>query len=275
MPRFFCYKHTTPPCKTMKTTSFILSMLAAGTAAAAALPDYPVVYSPESKGPVQNPAYTQNKPAATTQPKRTRASYVEEIERYTLDLNIGYGFRATPHSKFACDIVTFELEGAYYLVPHHALTLSLGYGGGGSTNDYWVREHHDYYPFTDSYDRSSLTLMGGYRFTHMLGRYVMLQLGAKCGLDVQTLEVDYGYGWRGDPYYDYTDGKRNTSVGMAYAGYAQLGAFVTPSTCLHLGYQFRGSTARPAARSHYPDMPPAHTSTMRWHEVRFGVTYHF
>ena len=257
----------------MKKTLCILSLLCAGIAAAASTPSsaYPVIYSPEAGGPVANPAYAARHEAPAAASGNSATAY-HELSRYTLNLNIGYGFRATPDSKYACDVATVELEGAYYLAPHHALTLSAGFAGGGETHDYWVRDRHDFYPFTDSYDRSSFLLMGGYRFSQMLGRYFIVQVGAKCGMDVQTISVDYGYGWRG---YDYPDSRSKTSVGMAYAGYVNLGAFVTRHVCLHVGYQYLGSTAKPAVDNNFPDTPKCRTSSMRWHEVHAGMTFHF
>lgn len=242
--------------------SLLFILFAAGAAAAAPLPVGPMVYSPAR--------------AAAPKPARAAAAPAEdELGRYTVDLNIGYAFRGVPDSKYACDMVCAELEGAYFVLPHHALTLSVGVAGGGETNDFWVVDHHGVYPFTDSYDRTSLTLMGGYRYSRTIGRYGMVQLGAKCGMDVQTLNVDYGYGWSGYPYCDDDRGKDGTSVGMAYAGYVNVGAFVSRRTCFYVGYQFRGSTARPSVNSGFPDTPKSCTSTMRWHEVRLGATFHF
>lgn len=257
----------------MKTTLFLLCILGIGaTAGAATSSDYPVIYSPEARGPIPNPAYAQDRAAADT-PAAAPAT-AHELRRYTLDLNVGYGFRAAPDSKYACNIASIEIEGAYYLLPHHALTLSIGYAGGGETHDFWVRDHHDYYPFTDSYDRASFLLMGGYRYSHMIGQYIMVQAGAKCGMDAQTLTVDYGYGWRGYDNY-YPDGRNKTDVGMAYAGYVNVGAFITRNVCLHVGYQYLGTTAKPAVKSNFPDMPRFRSSSMRWHEVRTGLTFHF
>lgn len=254
----------------MKKVHYLLTLLVAGSAMASTLPDYPVVYSPEAGGPVPNPAYAGQSAAVTTTTTYAQGT----LGRFTLDVNTGYGFNAAPDSKFSCDIVSLDLEGAWYFLPHHALTLSLGYAGGGRTDNYWVRDRHGYVPFTDSYDRDSFTLMGGYRYSHMLGSYVLLQFGGKCGMDVQTIDMDYGYGWRYEPY-DYHDGQNDTKVGMAYAGYVWLGFFVSQNTCVHVGYQYKGSTAKPAPSSGYPDVPDFRSHSMRWHEVRFGITMHF
>lgn len=256
-----------------------LLLLALAGAAAAQTPDYPVIYSPEAGGPVPNPAYRQQAPAAATAPAPTAYRMPPLPTRYSGELLIGYGFLAVPNSKYATDVVTCELEGAYKLSPQQEITLSLGLAGGGETNDYWVRSgdrhHHESYPFTDSFDRLSFTVMAGYRFTQPLTRSVSLQLGAKCGLDVQNLDVDYGYGWSGYPYDHYRDGKSSTSVGMAYAGYAHLLFHMTNYADLVLGYQFRGSTAKPSPKSNDPEWQPAHVSALRWHEVRIGAIFRF
>lgn len=252
-----------------------LLLLALAGAAAAQTPDYPVIYSPAAGGPVPNPAYHHQQAPANTAP----AAYGQPNRptRYSADLLIGYGFLAVPDSKYATDVTTCELEGAYRLSARQELTLSLGLAGGGETNDYWINNphRHESYPFTDSFDRLSFTVMAGYRFTQPLTRSISLQLGAKCGMDVQTLDVDYGYGWSGNPYYRYRDGKSDTCVGMAYAGYAHLLFRVTNNAELMVGYQFRGSTAKPSPKSNDPEWTPAHVSALRWHEVRIGASFHF
>lgn len=260
----------------MKKNSLVIALLAAGqTLAAAPLPDYPVVYSPEVGGPVPNPAYAAARSQArSAAPAAAQSQAPEQPLRYALEINAGYAFKAVPDSRFACDMTTAELEGAYFIMPHHAVTLSLGYAGGGSTRDYWVWNGKGYTPFTDSFDRSSFTVMAGYRYSRMLGRYVLLQTGVKAGLDVQTLDVDYGPGWHPYPYARY-DGQDDTVAGLAYAGYASVGFFITESACLHAGYQFRGSTASPSAASEIPDVPDFRAHSMRWHELRVGLTVHF
>lgn len=269
----------------MKKICFLLAVVGA---AAAQTPDYPVIYSPEAGGPVANPAYNsrpasyaQQQPVAAYQPRAYSAQgSAKELMmppmRYTVDMLIGYGFKAVPNSKYATDVVTCELEGAYNLTPRQAITLSVGLAGGGETNDYWVHEErpHRDYPFTDSYDRLSFTVMAGYRFTQPLTRGVSLQAGAKCGLDVQTLDVDYGYGWSGYPY-NYRDGKSDTQAGMAYAGYVNLLFHVARNADFVVGYQFRGSTAKPSPSTGEPEPQRFHTSTMRWHEIHIGAAFRF
>lgn len=267
-----CHPH---PTTTMKKTLLIFALAGA---AAAQSPDYPVIYSAEAGGPVANPAYhPQAAAAAPAGPAAYRRPVV--ASRYAGNLLIGYGFLAVPDSKYATEVATCELEGAYRLSARQELTLSLGLAGGGETHDYWVREHgphyHDSYPFTDSFDRLSFTVMAGYRFTQPITRRVSLQVGAKCGMDVQTLDVDYGYGWSGYPYDRYRDGKTDTAVGMAYAGFANLLFHVTPNSDLVVGYQFRGSTAKPAPKADGEGWPGAHTGALRWHEVHVGAMFRF
>ena len=266
----------------MKKISIALAMVGL---AAAQLPDHPYVYSAEAGGPVPNPAYrgrrapySQQQPApaayrhAPAAPAHSGApGMLPPPHRYAVGLSLGYGFRAVPNSKYAPDVVTGELEGAYSITPRQALTLSLGWTGGGETNNYWVYDRHGSYPFTDSYDRSSFMLMAGYRYTQPITRRMSLQLGAKCGLDVQTLEVDYGYGWSGYPY-GTGEGRSDTQAGMAYAGYATLAFRMSPNSILSVGYQFLGSTTKPTARV---EEPVAGVSTMRWHVVRVSAAFCF
>ena len=259
----------------MKKSLCLFALAAAvGAASASPLPDYPVVYSAAAGGPVANPAYAPAAAQAAPAPAQTAVPASRTQGRYSLELNAGYGFKAMTGGKYECDMAGMELEGAWYVAPHHALTLSIGYAGGGRTDDYWVVGREGAYPFTDSYDRDSFTLMAGYRYSRMLGKYLIFQAGAKCGMDVQTLDVDYGFGWHAYPY-DSFKGQDGTAVGMAYAGYTYLGFFVSPSVCLHAGYQFKGSTAKPSADSGFPDEPKFRTHSLRWHEVRVGLTVHF
>ena len=271
---YFWYIGGSIPSSDMKKSHFLLTLLAASSSLAAALPNYPTIYSAEAGGPVPNPNYaTASSSYTTSTPSPTGAN----LGRYALDINFGYGFKATPDNKFACDMASVELEGAYYVAPHHALTLTLSFAGGGRTDDYWTQvggHRGEFYPFTDSYDRYSYSLMAGYRYSRMLGRYAFLQVGAKGGLDIQRLDVDYGYGWHAYPYESYK-GQDDTAAGFAYAAYAYVGFFVTQSICLHVGYQFKGTTAKPTADSGYSDVPRFRGETMRWHEVRAGVTIHF
>lgn len=276
----------------MKKISIALAMVGL---AAAQMPEQPYVYSAEAGGPVANPsyrghrtAYSQQQPAIAAYQRMAPAGQgylviprmAPPFQRYSVDFTLGYGFMAVPDSKYATDVATFELEGAYNLTPQQSVTLSLGLAGGGETNDYWVREggkhgHADYYPFTDSFDRYSFTLMAGYRYTQPLTRWISLQAGAKCGLDVQTLDVDYGYGWSGYPYGDYCDGRSNTKAGMAYAGYVNVLIHVSPHADVVVGYQFRGSTAKPTPETYDRDQSQARCGAMRWHEVRIGAAFHF
>lgn len=192
---------------------------------------------------------------------------------YALDVHAAYGFSAAPSSRFETDMFGIEVEGAFYFTPRQAVTLSLGIAGGGDDHRYWMGDDRgNYWPFTDSYDRTNVTLMAGYRFTQPLGRFVTLNLGAKCGLDVQYLSVDYGYGFR--DWWD--DGDQDgTAAGLGYAGYVGLTFQLTRNTSLEIGYQYRGATTKPKAKSGCWDAPDFKASSMRWHEMRVGWRCHF
>lgn len=258
---------TLNPTIIMKKTLILLALV---SAAAANTLNPPLIYSPAVGGPVPNPAY---RGAASA----TAADAARKPTPYAVDLTIGYGFLAVPDSKYATDMVAFELEGAYKLDAHHALTFSVGYAGGGECHDYWVHERggeNRDYPFTDSFDRTCFTMMVGYRFTQPLTQSICLQVGAKCGMDVQTLDIDYGYGWS-SAYKRYRHDKVDTAVGMAYAGYANVLFRIARNTDLMAGYQFRGSTAKPSPSSNDPIWTPARVTALRWHELHVGVMFHF
>ncbi len=290
-----CYKPFKPTTN-MKTPFICFASLAA-VAAAAPLPDYPVVYNPQTGGPVSNPAFGRQEVApAPSVPSPVQAqpgfqtppvSPTYRLPRYMdptcyeVNVSFEYGFKATPDHRYACDVVGAELEGAFTFAKRQAVTLSLGFAGGGQTNDFWVVDDDNFvYPFTDSYDRTSFTLMVGYRYTQPVGKNWVVQVGAKCGMDVQTLDIDYGFGWSGYyydyPYYDeWNDGQRDTDVGLAFAGYVNIGYRLSPNAMLYVGYQFRGSTAQPKMNYDIPDVPHEKTGSMRWHEVRLGISFNF
>ena len=253
--------------------------LAAPLSAPSAQPQMPMLNGTVN-GALSAPASPAVSQQGTTEKLLPAQLYVapvsqpERLIRYTVDLNMGYSFSAAPNSRFACDMFGGELEGAYYLIPHHALTVSAGVASGGKTRDFWVRYNGWYLPFTDSYDRMSITLMPGYRFSHMIGKRLILQVGAKAGLDIQSVSTEYGY----RPHhgcYDDRHERSSTSAGLGYAGYAYVGFFVTKDVCVHLGYQYKGSTATPSVKYDLPWVGDAKTRSMRWHEVRAGVSVQF
>ncbi len=261
-----------------------LASLCTGSLWAAAMPDYPVIYDPSVGGPVANPAY--GKPEAVPDQKHDVGAQVKhapampryrDASNYELNVTLSYDFDATPGDAYACDMAGIDIECAYYLTQHQALTLSLGFSGGGDTENYWVIDPKGSYPWTDSYDRYSLTLMGGYRYVQKLGRYCEVQVGAKCGMDLQILDTDFGPGWSG--YYEGMiddRGDTHAAVGFGYAGYVNLCFPVGKNAYLLVGYQYRGSTTKPHAKY---DLPGEHldirTHCMRWHEVRAGVSINY
>ena len=278
----------------------LIACLMVGGASAASLPAYPVVYDPSVRGPVKNPAYMatpprtvpsampREAPLPASAPAYAAPGYsaptVQHYPRYMdssnyeFNISVNYGFKASPDNPYACDMLGFELEGAYYFTNRQAVTLSIGFAGGGDDENFWVTPHdgHPPVPWTDSFDRSSFTLALGYRFSHRVNRFCDLQVGAKCGLDVQSIDTEFGYGWS-DSYYDnpWDCGKRHTSVGMIYAGYVNLCFPISRNAMLLIGYQYRGSTAKPDAKYGYPYDMSFQTGTMRWHEVRVGAVFTF
>ena len=254
--------------------AYLLLGALVSAAAAQQMSEYPTIYSPEANGPVPNPAYYE----AQAQTTGVYLNTGIPTYRYVSNLIAGYGFSGTPHSKYAANVINIDLEGSYHITRSQALTLSASFATGGETNDYFVRAGHHIYPFTDSFDRTSFAIMGGYRYTLPLtpAGGVLLDLGGKCGLDVQNLDVAYGYGWHEDYYYRrHRDNHSHTQVGLAYAGYAHLRFALTPTNYFLVGYQFRGSTARPSSRTGDPMQPHYRTCSMLWHEVRVGISFRF
>ncbi len=264
-------------------------LLYGGSVWAATTPDYPVIYDPAVGGPVANPAYGKADARKTGEvacaKQTTTIPRYMNAANYELNLTLSYGFDATPGDRYACNMVGCEVEGAYYLTQHQALTLSLGFAGGGDTENYWVEGdgHYPGYPWTDSYDRYSVTLMGGYRYVQKIGRYCEVQVGAKCGMDVQILNTDFGLGWS-DYDHDVLDDRGDThaAVGFGYAGYVNLCFPISKNGYLLIGYQYRGSTAKPHAKYDIPGDPgmsgyrlDIQTHSMRWHEVRVGVSFNY
>lgn len=213
--------------------------------------------------------------AALNQPGMPAA----EPFRWEVGANASYGFSANPSSRFETDVLGIELEGARYITPHQALTLSAGFAAGSHDRDYYVREGRHYFPFEDDYTRSDMYLMAGYRATVTLAHRFALSFGAKGGLDVQSLRTKYGYRAWGywDDEWD-ANAKTDTKAGFGYAGYVNLSFEAYPQTFIEVGYQYRGATTQPRARYHgWQEGAPEASKTpdMRWHEVRIGVRRRF
>lgn len=232
----------------------LFAAVVAGSAAAAAASDYPVVY--------------------TQVPESTSSPFIDK-QLYDLSLYGGYGIAASS-GPYACDVLDVELQMARHLSPHHALTLSLSYA--------WARKEVDKHSkvYTDNYNRDAAAIMLGYRFTQRVGKHVQFSLGAKAGPDLSVLNVDYGRPTaEGDnhqsvPLVGWDFGKTHSQIGLGYAAYAEMGLRLGEDAELRLGYMFRGTTCAPDAEPGPAANPGRlHTDPLRWHEVRAGVSWRF
>lgn len=192
--------------------------------------------------------------------------------RYTVDFHVYYGFNAAPDSTYSADMVGGELGGALYVSPRQALTLGISVAGDAQTPNW---DGHRCPEYDDPYDRVDISLLAGYRFTHPLGRYLSLTLGAKGGLDVQRLSVrNYYFIHNQHTYHCETYRTAGTRCGFGYAGYAEIGLLLAPGTRITAGYQYHGATTEPRAKDRlYGDKYSARD--MRWHEIRIGLDYNF
>lgn len=244
----------------MQRTLSIISFALLGTAAAAQ-------QKPAQPGDmVQNAHLT---PAATP-----GALYTREPRKSDLEASCFYAFSAGKDDYYSPDMIGVEFTYAYHVTPRNAFTLSLCVAGANEGEEVWYSVHYRHY--TDEFERIDLALMGGYRFTQPLGHSAHITLGVKCGLDVQSLGLNYDehyeWDWDADAYVDRTD-DHGVAAGFAYAGYAELGFRITEDASLTVCYQFRGATSRPSAK--FPDGYTVKTKSMLWHEVHVGVEIHF
>lgn len=239
-------------------------------------PDYRVVYlTAQEDAPVATPALA---------PKA-------EKKNYDASLSIGYAVDASDHGIYAANMLVTELELARVFTPHHAFTLSALYGLTSENHDGLRWDSRSVRPFTDNYDRWTLSLLGGYRFTQPLGSRVSLQLGVKGGLDLQHLKVDYGRNYEAkekhqfDGYNPLTGNKMHTpnddctlALGLAYAAYTNL-HFNLHSTeegskiSAFVGYAIWNSTARPRAYLSSGAHPiKQKADAILRHEIRVGLS---
>ena len=275
---------------TMKAPLIALFSLAS-IAAAAQEPQQPGA----AMGPVQSSAYKKTMP--TPEESSTEPTDNISVEKAAHDLSAqgGIGFRGTKNAPYNCAILDFELEYARVLHPRHAFTLSMGYATGGRNHNGWIVENGERRSFSDNFDRRFYSLMGGYRFTQPLdGQRCRLYLGAKGGLDIQSLNVDIGRDWRRDDKEYESDMKYNPSTGeyesrkkkhhgrkdfafgAAYSAYAGIEWKIDKNMMLSLGYAYRGTTSKPDARLSYPaGTGSTPTKALRWHEIRLGITGYF
>lgn len=206
---------------------------------------------------------------------------------------VGFGWNKGSHDDYAGNLVTIQGDYAYYMSRRHAITLSLGFYSAYHDNNTHRLTDSGYRAFSDNYRRYSFVLMPGYRFSQDVGSRVRLNLGAMAGPDIQGLNVDFGRDWsrdhrddRHDHWYDDDDddchhrkknhGATHYDLGLAYAFYASVDTRISDRCSLTLGYAYRGSGAHPVAEpGKASPTPRRHTSGMRWHEARAGVTILF
>lgn len=192
--------------------------------------------------------------------------------RWNLSAMALYAFNAAPDSEFADDMAGLEVEGAWQMTTHQALTISLHGIGTSHDHRYWVESQGHYFPYERGFDRSDFALMVGYRITVPVVKRVSFQASVKGGVDIQYLGVDDNYGH--SHYWDertYDD----TAFGFAYAASAGLTFEVTPQVSIVAAYQYMGSTAKPSIRHSFPEGRSYVGKSMRWHAVKAGVHIRF
>lgn len=196
-------------------------------------------------------------------------------------LNAGYGFKSPSKGAYATDLFGAEMRGAYYFLPHHAVTATLGValGNHGSFPEEGNR-------FSDGYSLVDCYLMAGYQASIPLGKRMMLSFGAKGGADLQDLDLNYGKNYLDDIWLD-EEGwvrkdyrseykKHDLALGLGYAAYVDLSYRLGEERWLTICYQFRGATTQPGiTRTWEEGAFKQCTPEMQWHEVRVGLMWRF
>lgn len=211
----------------------------------------------------------------------TMQSTQPEERQHQFSFNLSYGISNNSENElYDCDLARFELECGYQFAPYQSVTLGLGIGGGGGDVEMMLPGNHRPRYFEYEYNRTSFTLMVGYRVQIPVTQSLSLAAGVKGGLDVQKLSLDYyPYDMHYDPYEDTYYSKpeqENSAVGFIYAAYAGLNYKINERTSLEVGYQFSSSSARPEARHEWERGCP-HVKAPEWgvHEIRAGLRFNF
>ena len=204
----------------------------------------------------------------------------KEEYRGQFGVHFAGGFSNGNGELYDTDIYSLELELAYNLNHYNALTLGLSMGMGGGDESMWLPGHRGPRYFEYDYTRSSIACMLGYRLQVPITERVTFVMGAKGGLDNQSISLDYyPHEYRYDPYDDtyYNDPEqRDHKFGLTYAAYAGLSFNLSEKTSLEVGYQFRASTARPEVRREWEHgNPTVKVPEMGLHEVRVGLRFNF
>lgn len=258
---------------------FLSLLLVVLVAPAWAEPDYPVVY-----------ATSPEEPASAATPRTSGISQV--------GLSFGYGFNSSSGDTYTSNMFLAEAETAWLLNRYHALTATLHFAIGKEDHDGFRQDGQTRRYFTDNYDRSSLSLMLGYRFTAPLNPAVSLTLGTRGGIDLQNLKVDYGRNGRSYTHHhanwfdpddedtrerEWTD--ETLALGLAYSAHASMAINMNYLLDINsenyradlvIGYAIWGSTTQPTARLTGGAHPiKQRADTLLLQEIRAGISITF
>ncbi len=195
-------------------------------------------------------------------------------------VNFVGGFSNGNGELYDTDIYSVEIELAYDLNKYNALTLGMSMGMGGGDEAMWLPGRKGPRYFEYDYTRAPITFMLGYRLQVPITNRVTFVMGAKGGLDIQSISLDYyPHEYRYDPdddtYYNDPE-QRDHKFGLTYAAYAGLSFKLSEKTSLEVGYQFRASTARPEVRREWEHgSPTVKVPELGLHEVRVGLRFDF
>lgn len=246
----------------MNRTIFFISM--AGAMAGVASQDVPV----------------QQLDAATVE-QMTMASVQQARPRHQIGFNLYGGISTNGESElYDTNMFGIELEYGYYFTKNQAVTLGMSFAGGGDNVVQYLPGKHGPRYFEYDYNRSSFSLMLGYRVQIPLTQRLFFTAGVKGGMDVQGLSLEYyPKTWHYDPYDDeyYTDADQSDyKVGLKYAAHAGLNFKLTEKTRVELGYQFSASTARPEVCHEWErGCPSVKAPEYGLHEIHVGLRFDF
>ena len=275
-------------------TIVLFCSLAAAAGAATAPP------KPEEHGPVWSSVHRQHKQPTTQAPPAPPVDSdtipYEDLRR-DVHASLFLGLPSTKHKAYSCNLYGLEVEYARHLTRHHSFTLSASMANGSKDKGKWAVVDGERIPFTNEYRRTSVCLMAGWRTSLHLSSSLLLSAGAKAGIDIHVLNVDFGRNWLADDerhknehhdhYHSDSDsdpwcnkhdsyGNNHAKVGFAYALSGTVSYCISYSSAIFVGYTYRASTAAPDAEpGNAADPPRVRTSAMGWHEIHIGYSKYF
>ncbi len=211
-----------------------------------------------------------------------------ELYPFEFGVSAGWGITAKGDDEpYVTDMGVINLEAAYYVMESVAFTFDFGFSFGGEdleadfSGDFPSCGYDDYYGYYHGcdhnneydYNRFSFTFMTGFRSVIPVMPYTSVVLGAKGGIDVQSLSLNHTFGCE---YEAFEHDQVEWSIGFAYALYGGLNFRISEQVSLDVTYQYRASTAAPSVEHFWEEgYPTVEAGELGFHEIRAGLRVRF